>query len=302
MPTSAPRSFLLALCLPAMAASAPALAQQEDHALISSYPESVITRHEHAEFDRYPIILGLVDEDEFVSEPLEGTVTRIFYQNPRGRSHLEISRNYEDALRQAGAEVLWVCEEADCGPGWASSAWNRFNGITTKSGTNVRYVAAKLTDGDGVAYVAVTVGRNRHQIDVVEVGAMETGLVSVTAEAIASGIEREGQVVLDGVLFDTDRATIRPESEPVLEEIARYLREHDGDFFVVGHTDMTGGLSHNLSLSEARAQAVVAALGDRHGIAASRLEGHGVGPLAPAASNAEAGSRERNRRVALVKR
>ena len=60
--------------------------------------------------------------------------------------------------------------------------------------------------------------------------------------------------------------------------------------FVVGHTDMTASLEHNRTLSAARAQAVVKALVTNYGIATARLEGHGVGPLAPAALNANAGA------------
>ena len=65
---------------------------------------------------------------------------------------------------------------------------------------------------------------------------------------------------------------------------------------------MTGTFGHNRSLSEARARAVVKALVDGYGIAAARLEGHGVGPRAPVASNARVGDRARNRRVELVAR
>jgi hypothetical protein len=65
------------------------------------------------------------------------------------------------------------------------------------------------TLGGRVAYAAVTVGRDRHPIDIVELAAMETGLVKVTANAIAKGLRESGQVVLDGIFFDTDKATIK---------------------------------------------------------------------------------------------
>jgi outer membrane protein OmpA-like peptidoglycan-associated protein len=64
---------------------------------------------------------------------------------------------------------------------------------------------------------------------------------------------------------------------------------------------MTGALDANLALSRARAEAVVQALVAGHGVAASRLEGHGVGPLAPVATNGTEKGRARNRRVELVK-
>jgi outer membrane protein OmpA-like peptidoglycan-associated protein len=194
------------------------------------------------------------------------------------------------------------CEGKECGPAYAASAWNRFNGITAKTGDQARYFAAKLASGDRVAYVAVTVGRDRHQIDIVELAAMETGLVRITADAIARGLRESGQVVLEGIFFDTDKATITSESQSALEEIAKFLKAQEGSFFVVGHTDTTGTLDHNMALSRARAAAVVEALGKGHGIAAGRLDAHGVGPLAPAAANDDDRGRARNRRVVLVRR
>jgi outer membrane protein OmpA-like peptidoglycan-associated protein len=71
---------------------------------------------------------------------------------------------------------------------------------------------------------------------------------------------------------------------------------------VVGHTDNQGTLAYNLDLSKRRAAAVVKALVRQHGIAAGRLEGHGVGFLAPVAPNDSEPNRAKNRRVELVKR
>ena len=72
--------------------------------------------------------------------------------------------------------------------------------------------------------------------------------------------------------------------------------------FVIGHTDMTGSLEHNLGLSQRRAQAVVKALTTTHGVPASRLQAKGLGPLAPVATNSTAAGRQRNRRVEFVQR
>ena len=70
---------------------------------------------------------------------------------------------------------------------------------------------------------------------------------------------------------------------------------------IVGHTDNVAGLDLNMKLSKARAEAVVQALTTRHGIAAGRLIPHGVGPVAPVASNDAEPGRAKNRRVELVK-
>ena len=55
-----------------------------------------------------------------------------------------------------------------------------------------------------------------------------------------------------------------------------------------------------MNLSKGRAKAVVTSSINEHGVAAERLEGHGVGPLAPVASNAQESSRAKNRRAILI--
>lgn len=71
---------------------------------------------------------------------------------------------------------------------------------------------------------------------------------------------------------------------------------------IVGHTDSVGSFEMNMELSRARAEAVVAALVGEHGVAAARLEAHGVGPLAPVATNTTTEGKGKNRRVEIVER
>ncbi len=124
----------------------------------------------------------------------------------------------------------------------------------------------------------------------------------VDARKMAGDIATQGRAVLYGVQFDTDKATIKPESRPQIEQIAAFLKMGSGTFFVVGHTDNQGAHEYNLDLSRRRAAAVTEALIKGHGIQAGRLTGFGVGMLAPVASNAEEPGRSRNRRVEIVPR
>ena len=75
---------------------------------------------------------------------------------------------------------------------------------------------------------------------------------------------------------------------------------HTRNSSVRGPLQAVGAIDANMRLSQARAEAVVAALTTTHKIAAARLKGYGVGPLAPVASNAAEEGREKNRRVELV--
>ena len=116
-----------------------------------------------------------------------------------------------------------------------------------------------------------------------------------------AALGRDGRIVLYNILFDFDKADIKPESKPQLEEIARLLQASPNlRLHVVGHTDNVGQLAYNMDLSRRRSQSVVQALVQANGIAAARLTGHGVGPLAPVAPNTDDAGRARNRRTELV--
>lgn len=103
------------------------------------------------------------------------------------------------------------------------------------------------------------------------------------------------------VNFDTDKATIRPESAPTVAEVLTLLQQNPTlRLAVQGHTDNAGTSQHNQQLSEARAAAVVASL-SQAGIAATRLQAAGFGQTKPLADNSTEEGKAKNRRVELVK-
>jgi outer membrane protein OmpA-like peptidoglycan-associated protein len=125
--------------------------------------------------------------------------------------------------------------------------------------------------------------------------------VTIDAKAMARDIGQTGRVAIYGILFDTGKSELKPESGPALAEIAKLLNETPAlKVYVVGHTDMVADLATNVKLSQARAQSVVNALVGLHGIAAARLIAYGSGPYAPVASNRTEEGRAKNRRVELV--
>ena len=114
---------------------------------------------------------------------------------------------------------------------------------------------------------------------------------------------RSCRALVYGIIFDTDKSEVKPESEAALKQITKLLEQNPSlSVRVVGHTDATGDFNHNIQLSEARAKAVVTALSARMGVSAARLSAHGVGPLCPVASNDTEEGKAKNRRVELVKR
>ncbi len=280
-----------------------------DHQLISRYPGSKIIGYVAKEYDEYLFPTGKVENDQPTkSERLEGKITRITYQAPSGRSTLEVYRNFESALKQAGFQVLFSCAEPNCGSGNVQQTVNTDNVINFwNNGFAQRHISAKLSRSQGDVYVSLHVANNLDgapvaQLDVVEMKPMESGLVTVNAATLAGDINRTGHASVYGIYFDTGKADVKPESDATLKEIAKLLQQDPKlKLYVVGHTDNQGTLEMNMDLSRRRAAAVVQALTSKYGVVAARLSPQGDGPTAPVASNDTEDGRAKNRRVELVK-
>src|SRR5271166_3476482 len=122
---------------------------------------------------------------------------------------------------------------------------------------------------------------------------------SYRREAMEQALQTKESFELYGLHFDSDRATIQPESKSLLDDIATSLKNFpDWRLRIVGHTDATGDPEHNLRLSLDRAIAIQAALVDR-GIDLQRLATAGLGENRPMTSNATPEGRALNRRVEL---
>lgn len=106
-------------------------------------------------------------------------------------------------------------------------------------------------------------------------------------------------IMPSNITFDTDSAVFKTSFNPVLDSVAKVLKEYDKTYVqITGYTDNTGTLAYNNTLSQKRAAAVSTYLINR-GIAASRISAVGMGPSNPIASNSTAAGREQNRRVEI---
>lgn len=297
------------------AVSSPALAEQDeegskDHPIVSRFEGSVIKAYEYFSYDRLKLATGM-EEGEVEKTAFEGKVTRIVYKGPEGHSSLEIYRNYQMALKDAGFEILQECidDHQKCMKFAHFQIDGYKYGEHAGSGKDARYLFAKLDDPEGDIRVSVHTALGGGPtpytlLQVVEEKPMDTGKVQVDidAEAMAEDIDKKGSVRVYGIHFDTDKATIKKKSESTLAEIATLLEQKPKlRLGIVGHTDAVGNMEYNMDLSRKRAQAVVNFLSSEHGISENRLTSHGVGPLAPVASNEDEAGRARNRRVELVK-
>lgn len=116
----------------------------------------------------------------------------------------------------------------------------------------------------------------------------------------ASQTSRGIVLTLDDVLFDTGKAQLKPGAQRSLDQIAAFLSENPKRHVQVeGFTDSQGANEYNLELSQSRADSVAMAIIQR-GIDAQRVRALGYGEEFPVASNANAGSRQLNRRVEII--
>jgi OmpA-OmpF porin, OOP family len=211
--------------------------------------------------------------------PVEGKFTFINYaytgEKTAEPSALEIVRNYEAAIKKVGGTIMGIK------PDW----W--VNGKIVKDGQEI--------------WVQVQRGNGRIWLNIVEKKAMEQH-IEADATALGNDIRATGHVAVYGILFDTGKATIKPESAKAIEEIAKLLKADPTlKIHVVGHTDNVGNVESNIKLSKERSEAVMQSLIRDHGISATRLSSFGCGQFAPVASNDTEEGRTKNRRVELVK-
>jgi OmpA-OmpF porin, OOP family len=314
-------------------AQAQDLAGAKDHPLLKRFGGSQIVSYDVKRFEEFDLQTSTFKSYDlgakqriFASAPLriEGSLTRIWYESAGDTSSTELIRNYQNELKSKGFQILY-----DSTKDPAAKAWTNY--LAAYAGTEIktnrsyyifyaadekgiRVTSAKLQRPEGDVYVYLTAvewpkdeGTYKAKkgayisVDIIESKPMTQNMVVVSASDMSKAIASTGRVALYGIYFDTNKADIKPESKPALDEIAKFLKENpSAKLHVVGHTDNVGGLESNLGLSKRRADAVVAALVKNYGITANRLTANGVAYLAPIAVNTTEEGRAKNRRVELV--
>lgn len=273
-------SWPLSFCLAVVAFSGPLFARTQDvegdkdHPAVSRMPNYQITEYEQKEFDAYAFPLGGEK-----TRTVEGRKTVIQYQPGEGAapaSGLQIRRNHSNAVTKSGGRVVFEDDE------------------------NIVLTAAGRAGGEVWIHVWNTgVGDDTggYKLTIVEREAMKQALV---ASDMLSALNSVGRVALY-INFDTGKASIRPESQAAVGQIAAMMKETPGlRISVEGHTDDVGDPKGNQALSEQRARAVVGAI-VQQGVDAGRLTAAGYGQTKPVADNKTEEGRAKNRRVELVK-
>jgi outer membrane protein OmpA-like peptidoglycan-associated protein len=246
----------------------------KDHPLLTRMANTYITVYKTSEFDQFLFKTG-----DKTTEPVEGRKFEIRYVTKKDAvpaSPIAAIRNHQQAVAKIGGTSVYE---------------------------NARYATLKVEKDGRTIWVQVDTAWGRgYVLTIVEKQAMAQE-VTANADFFKAGLNSTGHVEVPGIFFDTGKAVLKPESDAALAEVAKLLQADPAlQVYVVGHTDSVAALDLNMKLSQARAEAVVQALVVKHGIAAARLTGRGVGPLSPVASNDAEDGRAKNRRVELVKK
>jgi len=261
---------------------APLFAQEDregckDPSLFTRMTGFWIYNCEDIQFDKFEFSTG-----SGKSQAVEGHKLYVNYylkDNVQSPSGLQIVRNYTNAIKKLGGQLVYEWEDG-----------------------GVQYVTLKLVKNGQEVWAQVQgAGNGMYVVYIVEKQGMEQDVLA-DASSMANSIKETGKVALYGIYFDTGKATLKPESESTLLEIAKLLKSDPAlKLYIVGHTDNTGGYDANMKLSMERATAVVNVLISKHSVSAAVLKACGDGPTAPVATNETEEGKALNRRVELVK-
>jgi OmpA-OmpF porin, OOP family len=240
----------------------------KDSPLVTRMAGSYISNCDNKEYEQFDITVS--GKEDAKPRHVEGEYHSINYNTREGVSDIQVFRNLETALANAGFHIVY-----ENSPGYISASKGKTWIVIENSGTYY--------------YQTIVTEQEMKQE------------VTADASSLKDELDKSGHVAVYGILFDTGKATIQPSSEDTLKQIARLMQDNaDLKLRIEGHTDNVGSAASNQALSEKRAQSVKAWLVS-NGIAAGRLTAKGFGDTKPVADNTTGDGRSKNRRVELAK-
>jgi OOP family OmpA-OmpF porin len=257
-------------------------------------------KDKYVNFDRHFFIAGskaVAVEGKIFHDRFNLTV------GTRTYSDIEFRRNYENAIAALGGKKINDTQ-------YTLEVINAAGGRDVLEKTN--HAAGMNPDYPHDIYLIRQAGKE-YWIDistgafplhgyvvVLEREGMKQSLGFLDAAAMKKEIDAKGRVALY-INFDIDKATLRPDAQPILAEIDTLLKADPAlKLSIEGHTDNTGTPARNQELSTARARSVLGALVGL-GVDPARLQSKGFGQDKPLADNGSEDGRAKNRRVELVK-
>lgn len=242
----------------------------KDHPLFTRITDFEIDDCEVKDFDSHEFTDR--NEKDIVFEGKKTFIGYCLKEGGKERAFLEIWKNYVNAITKIGGTVEFI----------------------SSYGGNLHLVK----EGKEVWVLVNDSGGNCYSLYIVEKKAM---VQEITANEMLDTLNKQGFIALY-INFDTNKATIKPESQSIVDQIAKMLKDNPKlNVSIEGHTDSVGTPANNKILSKQRADAVVAAL-VKKGIDAKRLSAVGWGQDKPIADNRSEEGKAKNRRVEIVKK
>ncbi|HEY5801313.1 MAG TPA: OmpA family protein [Burkholderiaceae bacterium] len=277
-------ALLATLAVAAYAADPDDLENAKDHPEVPRFPGFYISDMRVNDFNEFVFgVKGFDAGRDGKGEKRAGRYTELHYgikDGAREPSAVELIRNYENAIKKAGGKMVYR-EQVSGSDGAVFRVPLRNNGE--------RWIQLEY-GGAG----------SRYLLYIIDVEAMQQKL-EFSASDMATALGKDGFIALNGILFDTGKATLKDESTAQLDEVATLLKNDAKlKLAIEGHTDNVGDKKANLALSKQRAAAIVTYLTGK-GVAGARLQSEGKGDTAPVADNRTEDGRAKNRRVELRK-
>ncbi|MBN1270750.1 MAG: OmpA family protein [Candidatus Aminicenantes bacterium] len=247
------------------------VAGSKDHPLFTRMDNYYISGYEESEYDTHEFYDA--QDNEYIIEGHKWVIEYTLKEGFESPGQLKVRNNHIAVIKKIGGTILFD-----------------------------RGTYMKFEQGGKEVWIDLWVSSSGsdYRLTLVEKTVMEQE-VTADPKALADDLKNKGHAAVYGIYFDTDSAVIKAESKPALKAIADMLQTNSSlKVFVVGHTDMTGTLEHNMDLSKRRADSVVQELTKTYGISSNRLKAMGAGPLCPVGTNKTEEGRKLNRRVELV--
>jgi OOP family OmpA-OmpF porin len=268
--------FRLTCVLIVLAAVMPAadLSGSKDPPGMKRYEGSEIIGYREPKFDEYLLPLGAPTSQsppKYVkSLAIEGQVSRYAYVAPAGRTATELLRNYKLEFARLGVETLY--EKGVGAPGWFGPTLEKIvveDGLSqilayneadepvlvgkSKAAKPTYYMVFVTSYKDGLIpdrlASMIQKGRALAELVVIAPDALEQKMTFVNADEMKREMHDMGKVALYGILFDTDKDVVKPESQQTIAEIVKLLMSDAAlKIHVVGHTDGTHGQSGQIGV------------------------------------------------------
>jgi OOP family OmpA-OmpF porin len=265
---------IMVLGLLGLAGTSEAAVKIKEHPVIKPIPTAVAIS---SDFKKYAAHTFLVRKNgDYEKKEVRGKYWEFTYKTDKDISGLEILENYKQEALEKGGKILYE---------------NKSQLVFTLATPEGKILWTQVYRDNWNAY---------YRLHIVEAKEFKKTLI-FGAEEMKKQLDEKGSVAVYGILFDFDKATLKPGAEKVLLEMVKLMKSSpDLKVEIQGHTDNVGGKDYNLKLSQERADTVKKFL-VLYGIEAGRLTTQGFGLDRPVATNDTEKGRALNRRVELKK-